>query len=460
MTINLKLKRPKSKKSVIWTEFRKDGMHFKFYSGKSIFTKNWSESKRLVLSGEDNYDWINKYLENWVQEIKKIFFEMEAARERPTQELVLAILNKRLKPDKLEKTEPVAEDGQVAVNDFTSFMEHFIELKRSDGKFLQKLEQAQKSVLIAFSLIAPKKLREYDNLSIKAKSQTLLKADFKFPFKDVNLKFLQSYKEYLNKATFKTTEKGKEVTKHYTTNYIDKQINGLKQFVNGAIEAKYVEHFTWVSLKSNGNEVDTVHTDFREIQAIHDVALEKENEIKIRDKYVINCFLGFRYSDLNLLEPHVFKKRMVKGVEYLVYEGRNKKTSELIEYPIHPIAAALLEKYDYQIPKYSPKEFNDIIKIVTGKAGLTELVRVRETRAGKTTVMDIPKNELISSHTGRRSFCTNFYTEGISTAIIMSISGHKTEKEFMRYVKKRSVRIEVAAEQISAIKGITLMKVA
>jgi hypothetical protein len=188
--------------------------------------------------------------------------------------------------------------------------------------------------------------------------------------------------------------------------------------------------------------------------------LIKENEIKIRDKYVINCFLGFRYSDLNRLEPHVFKKRMVKGTEYLVYEGRSQKTGELIEYPIHPIAAALLEKYEYQIPKYSAKEFNEVIKIVAKKAGLTELIRIRETRAGKTTIMDIPKFELICSHTGRRSFCTNFYVEGIAIAIIMSISGHLTEKEFMKYIKKRSVRIEVAAEQISAIKGINLLKVA
>jgi hypothetical protein len=460
MTINLKLKRPKSKKSVIWTEFKKNGVHFKFYSGKSVNTKNWSETKQVVLSGEDNFEWINKYLENWVSEIKKIFSEMEAAKERPMQEIVQAKLDQRLKADKLEKTETITEEGKIQVTDFTSFMEHFIELKRSDGKFLQKLEQAHKSVLAAFNLVTPKKLKEYDALSIKAKSNTLLKADYKYPFKDVNLKFLQDFKSHLNKSTYKIKEKGIEVTKHYTTNYIDKQISGLKQFVNGAIEAKYVEYFTWDSLKSNGNSVDTVHTDFKQIQVMHDTVLDKENEIKIRDKYVINCFLGFRYSDLNRLEPHVFKKRQVKGIDYLVYEGRSKKTGEFIEFPIHPIAAALLEKYNYQIPKYSAKEFNEVIKIVAKKAGLEELIRIRETRAGKTTTMDIPMFELICSHTGRRSFCTNFYVEGVAIAIIMSISGHLTEKEFMRYIKKRSVRLEVAAEQISAIKGINLLKVA
>lgn len=461
MTIKLKLKRPKSKKSVIWTEFKKNGIHFKFYSGKTVATENWSKKGGGVLSGEPNYEFINEFLQDWVAEIRRIFAEMERNKERLVQEVIQRRIELSFNKDKPEEVDEAAGFGDdIHVSDFTSFMDYFVSLKKSDGKFLQKLQQAQKSCLIAFNLITPQKLREFENLSIKQKSATGLKADFKMPFDKINLKFLQSFKDYLNKATYKTKEKKKEVTKHYTTNYIDKQINGLKQFVNAAIEFKYVEHFTWDSLKSNGNEVDTIHTDFREIQIIHDVQLDKPNEIKIRDKYVINCFLGFRYSDLNRLEPHVFKKRSVKGVEYLVYEGRSKKTGELIEFPIHPIAAALLEKYDYQIPKYSAKEFNEVIKLVAERAGFKELVRVTETRAGKTTVMDIPKYELICSHTGRRSFCTNFYVEGVTIAIIMSISGHLTEKEFMKYIKKRSVRLEVAAEQISAIKGITLQKVA
>lgn len=458
MNIKLKLKRPKNPKSVIFTEFYYKGVYYRFYTGKTVNTENWSK-KGQVKSGEENAELINLFLKNWADELCKIFAEFEANKKGLIKEEIQAKLDNVFNPT----IQSVNEDNNSSdnvTNDFTSFMEEFIELKRSDGKFLQKLEQAQKSFLIAFKLISAKDLKAYNALSNKQKSKVLLKAEYKMPFKEVNLKMIQRYKDYLNKATYTTKEGGKEIERHFTMNYIDKQINGLKQFINGAIEAKYVEHFTWDSVKSNGNEVDSVHTDFEEIQIIHDLPLNKPNEIKIRDKYVINCFLGFRYSDLNKLEPHVFKKTVIKGVQYLVYSGRNQKTGELVEFVVHPIAAALLEKYNYQIPKYSAKEFNDIIKIVAEKAGLKQLCRIREIRAGKTTLMDIPKYELISSHTGRRSFCTNFYVEGIATAIIMSISGHKTEKEFMKYIKKRSVRLEVAAEQISAIKGINHLRVA
>ena len=38
-------------------------------------------------------------------------------------------------------------------------------------------------------------------------------------------------------------------------------------------------------------------------------------------------------------------------------------------------------------------------------------------------------------HTARRSFCSNEYLNGTDPLIIMSISGHKSHKSFMRYIK-------------------------
>lgn len=60
----------------------------------------------------------------------------------------------------------------------------------------------------------------------------------------------------------------------------------------------------------------------------------------------------------------------------------------------------------------------------------------------------------MSSHAGRRSFCINFYNEGVSIDAIMSISGHQTEVEIRKYIKKTSVRLEIFAEQVFAIQGL------
>ena len=61
MLYKLKLKRPEAKQTSLMTEFMKNGIPFKLYSGKTIQSKNWSSSKQIVLSGEENYTLINKY---------------------------------------------------------------------------------------------------------------------------------------------------------------------------------------------------------------------------------------------------------------------------------------------------------------------------------------------------------------------------------------------------------------
>ena len=179
-------------------------------------------------------------------------------------------------------------------------------------------------------------------------------------------------------------------------------------------------------------------------------------ETIVRDKYVVNCFLGLRYSDFNNLEAHFFKKKTIGGKEFIVYSGRAKKTDQLVEFAVHPTAVSILERYNYQLPKMIDTKFNSLLKEVCVKAGLSSIERIREIRGTETIVKNLPKYELITSHAGRRSFCTNFYNEGISIQAIMSISGHCDEKEFRKYVKKRGVRIDIVAEQVFAIKGLNL----
>ena len=46
------------------------------------------------------------------------------------------------------------------------------------------------------------------------------------------------------------------------------------------------------------------------------------------------------------------------------------------------------------------------------------------------------KWELVTSHIGRRSFATNFYGTGIPTNLLMTATGHSTEKMFLNYIGK------------------------
>jgi len=447
MLYKLKLKRPEAKQSSLMTEFMKNGVPFKLYTGKTIQTKNWSSSKQVVLSGEENHTIINKYLENWKTEISRIIEDLQANKIRLTKDVIQIQLDKAFKKDIIVTIEDT-------VNDFTSFMDFYLEKKKDKKRNLQRLNQAKKLVLIGFDLISKKHLAEWEKLSIKEKSRTNLKADHKLRFEDINLKFIEKFRDYMYKAKFTINLKGSQVTQNYKINYIDKQIKTLKQIVTTAIEEGYVDRFTWKGIKSEKKDVDSVYTDFNEIQILYDEPFTKKTEILVRDKYILNCFLGMRYSDLNKLEPHFFSKKNIGDKEFVVYAGRAKKTDHKIEFAVHHIAQQILEKYNYNLPKLSAKEFNDVLKVVAHRAGLRGLERIREIRGTETIIKDIPKYELMSSHAGRRSFCTNFYNEGVSIAAIMSISGHLTENEFRKYIKKTSVRLEIVAEQVFAIQGL------
>jgi site-specific recombinase XerD len=453
MALKIRLKRPKEKTSVLMTEFSRNGIPFKFYTGKTIQCKNWSESKQEVLSKEENYDLINSYLDKWKTELKRIIAEMETNRERLNKDIIQARLDNYFRKG---NTKENSEDG---ITDFISFIENYCLKMKSSQKDPYRLPQTKVQLILAFNLLTKKSLAEYRSGS-KDYSSINLKADYKLPFEDINLKFMEKFKDYLTKATYSEKIKGNTVVKQYANNYAVKHLKILKQFIIQAIEDKYVEPFTWNTFKAEINEVDSVYTDLNEIQQIFDVHLDNELEKTVRDKYVLNCFLGMRYSDLNKLEPHCFSKRTISRKEYLVYTGRTKKTDHRVEFALHSTAQDILEKYSYQIPKLDLQTFNTVLRQVAVKARLTGLERVRELRGGKITVLDIPKYELMSSHTGRRSFCTNFYNEGVAIAAIMSISGHQTEKEFRKYIKKASVRLEIVAEQISAIKGINFTGVA
>lgn len=57
------------------------------------------------------------------------------------------------------------------------------------------------------------------------------------------------------------------------------------------------------------------------------------------------------------------------------------------------------------------------------------------TKAGMRVSNTFEKWEKVSTHTARRSFATNMYIMNVPSLTIMAITGHKTEKAFLRYIK-------------------------
>lgn len=68
-------------------------------------------------------------------------------------------------------------------------------------------------------------------------------------------------------------------------------------------------------------------------------------------------------------------------------------------------------------------------------SGVTDLIKFSYKKQGKNFIETKPKYALITSHTCRRSFCTNEFLAGTPVELIMKISGHKSVKDFYKYIR-------------------------
>ncbi|MFV0536815.1 MAG: tyrosine-type recombinase/integrase [Dysgonomonas sp.] len=148
----------------------------------------------------------------------------------------------------------------------------------------------------------------------------------------------------------------------------------------------------------------------------------------IRDHFVVMCYTGLRISDERRLRP-----------EYIVGDNiiiRTQKTNENVIIPIHPLVMDIFNRWGKQFPKIpSQQRFSKAIKEVCHRIGLNETVFIEYTRLRKIERKFYHKWELVSAHTGRRSFATNAYLSGIQPAKIMLITGHTTEQSFFKYIR-------------------------
>ena len=78
---------------------------------------------------------------------------------------------------------------------------------------------------------------------------------------------------------------------------------------------------------------------------------------------------------------------------------------------------------------------NRNLKTLGRLCGIDAEVVVETTKGGRMRAYKRPKYEMIKTHTARRSFCTNAYLSGMDSLDIMALSGHKTEANFLKYIK-------------------------
>jgi integrase len=160
----------------------------------------------------------------------------------------------------------------------------------------------------------------------------------------------------------------------------------------------------------------------------------KPKEEEVRDLFVLNCNLGQRFSDfiskVNRNTIYV-NERGIEMVE-LIQDKRNHR----VIVPITRQAKEILEKYHYQLPKYTSTQANYYLVKIALKAGLTNMVQILSEEHSDYKSVQVPLYKLISTHTARRTFATRcYYKWGIDLLTLSKLLGHASLQQTEEYIK-------------------------
>ena len=249
---------------------------------------------------------------------------------------------------------------------------------------------------------------------LKAFAKTKRKKDF--DFEQINQRFYDGLVEYLQNLGF-------------TANSVGKHIRILKLILNEAFALGINTTTKYNAFHVFTEDVDTIYLTEIELEQLKETDFTASPYLdRVRDWFLLLAWTGCRFSDL--------EKVGITDIKDGFITFRQQKTNTKVTIPLHPVVMQILTKYDFNLPEQiTNQRFNEYIKEVAQLAGLDSKEAITKTIGGKLETTHHPKYELISSHTGRRSFCTNMYKQGLPTLMIMSISGHKTEKSFLKYIK-------------------------
>lgn len=249
--------------------------------------------------------------------------------------------------------------------------------------------------------------------------------------KDVDIRFKKEYEDF-------------NFSKGYAANTIGRNLSFIKTVCRYAL-VHNVEVSNSLSLVSGKKErVESIYLteeDIKKIAACEGLVDHLDNA---RDWLLISCYTGQRVSDFMRFDKSMIREQKNKrGKDVVFIEFEQVKTQKLMSIPLYSKVLAILAKRSGDFPRAnSDQKYNKYIKDVCEAAKINEVVFGNGMKEGDDGVWrsdrgNFKKHELVTSHIGRRSFATNNYGK-IPTVLLMSMTGHSSEKMFLTYIGKGS----------------------
>jgi integrase len=222
----------------------------------------------------------------------------------------------------------------------------------------------------------------------------------------------------------------------YATNTASKHIANIKTVCTeaerkGKIQVNpYAKNIVIFTESDEDRFIQTLS--FDELETIRTTKLTSEAYNNARKWILLGCEFGQRGGDLmNITKENV----RYKG-DFLYLDITQQKTKKDVTIPI--IAPHVIDIVENSFPyKISTQKLNLYIKKVCEIAKINAMTegKIYDSKTKRKVLKFYEKHKLITSHSFRRSYCSNYYKK-IATPILMAISGHQKESVFLKYINK------------------------
>lgn len=405
MDVALYLKRTEApSETSIFARISYQGNRLKYYLPEKINPKNWNKNTYRAKESKNfrEYPEFNTRLNNIEASIKNVFrkYQNDHNGEMPLPETFKGLLDIEIR-----KIQPVKPKDTT----FFEYLERFINRSTEGTRVNTKTKRptvnnTNKGYTTTFN-----HLKEF---------QKNYKRNIDFDTIDIDF-----YNEYVKFLMH-------DLKLRYST--IGDHIKRLKTILNEATESGLNKNLAFRSkyFSKLNEETDTIYLNEKELQEIESLDLAGNLKLeKVRDLFLISCLTGLRFSDYSVLRADQIKDGFIETTQL--------KTSGTVIIPIHETVEKILLKYNGSLPKANTNQkMNEYVKEV-GKMvpALHASFSQSYTKEGNKISVSNQKWQLMSTHTARRSFATNEYLAGTPILTIMAITGHKTEKSFLRYIR-------------------------
>lgn len=242
--------------------------------------------------------------------------------------------------------------------------------------------------------------------------------------KSLNSSFTEEFKNWLIKE------------KAFSKNYAGKQLGNLRAVAMDAKkrEIEVHEYASQIESFAESNSDRLIVTlSFEELEIIEKTEMPNNYLENAKKWMLLGCDIGQRGGDLLNITT--------KDIRYIEDQPLIDVTQEKTDKEITaPVTSTYVKKMIKEgLPhKISDVKLNKYIKTVCELAGIDELEEgslydgeVKRKVKGK-----YPKYKLVTTHSFRRSFATNYYKK-VPTPILINITGHSKESVFLYYINKK-----------------------